>query len=129
MAKVSALLILLTYLFMPKQIRPLVLRSRSATLALPEMPDRTILVLTWTASTLFALYLMFVIITVVFATMQTTLAVKVQETQSSISSLESTYYADLARENSMTPAQIGLVQPSEVKYATERPTAVSFAGN
>ena len=96
---------------------------------MPDMPDQTVLLLTWTAGALFALYLVFVIITVVFATMQTSLAVRVQEAQSQISGLESTYYADLARENATTPASIGLVQPEEVKYAVARPTRVSFAGN
>jgi len=104
--------------------------SRARTLALPVMPDRTITFLTLGAGLLFAVYLAFVIMTVVFATMQTSLAVDVRDAEGSISTLETTYYAAIAKQNASSPSSIGLVQPQDVKYAVAKPASgLSFAGN
>lgn len=105
-------------------------RARSRALALPDMPDRTVAFLSLSAALIFALYLVLVIVTVTFAAMQTTLAVQVRDTEGNISDLETTYYADIAKQNEMTPSSIGLVAPADVEYAVEKPArGLSFAGN
>ncbi len=104
-------------------------RKISRTLVLPVMPDRTITFLTLAAGIMFALYIMLVIATVVFATDQTSLAVDVRDAEGRISTLETTYYAAIAKENASSPASVGLVAPTDVEYAVAKPTRdLSFAG-
>ncbi len=105
-------------------------RSRGTrTLAIPEMPDRTVTFLSIAAGIIFATYIVLVVVTVVFATMQTSLASSVRSTQGSISELETTYYASIAKENTNTPASAGLVAPAVVEYALSKPAqGISFVG-
>ena len=96
---------------------------------MPDMPDRTISVLSLAAGVIFSLYIVLVIVTVMFATMQTSLAASFRATQGAISELESSYYASLAKETANTPASIGLVTPAVVQYAISKPAqGISFAG-
>ncbi|MDB5195361.1 MAG: hypothetical protein JWO84_545 [Parcubacteria group bacterium] len=96
---------------------------------MPEMPDRTIGFLSIAAGLIFSTYIVLVIVTIFFATVQTSLAAEVRTTEGSIATLETTYYASLARENASTPASAGLVAPSVVEYAIAKPAqGISFAG-
>lgn len=93
------------------------------------MPDRTITFLTLAAGMIFALYIVLVITTIVFATAQTSLAVEVRDTEGTISSLETTYYAQVAKDDASSPASVGLVKPADVQYAIAKPASgLSFAG-
>lgn len=104
--------------------------SRARALALPDMPDRTVAFLSFSAAAIFALYLVLVIATIALATVQTSLAQQVRETEGRIAQLETTYYADIARQNASSPASVGLVAPADVEYATQKPArGLSFAGN
>ncbi len=81
------------------------------------MPDRTISVLAASCGALIALYIGLVVTTVSYAAWQTDLAAAMRNTDANIASLESQYYAQVARLDSVDPASIGLVTPSSVKYA------------
>lgn len=103
-------------------------RSR-VTLAL-SMPDRTVQFLMVASGAIFTLYIGLVIFTITLATMQTSLAAQVRETEGSIAALESTYYEAVARENQASPASAGLVAPTSVVYATaQKGEGISFARN
>lgn len=98
-------------------------------MALPEMPDRTITFLSFAAGTIFVTYIVLVIVTITFATVQTALALSVRETEGSISKLESTYYAEVARGNATSPAASGLTAPVVVEYAVaKKAQGLSFVG-
>jgi hypothetical protein len=102
----------------------------SRALAIPAMPDQTVRFLTLSAGLIFAFYIMLVITTVAFATMQTSLAVQVRETEGHIAALESTYYAAIAVQNATTPGSAGMVAPAAVTYAVEKPAnSISLAGH
>jgi hypothetical protein len=93
------------------------------------MPDRTITVLSLAAGLIFITYIVLVIVTITFATIQTSLAASVRDTEGALSALETTYYASLAREDASTPASAGLVAPTVVEYAIAKPApGISFAG-
>jgi hypothetical protein len=94
------------------------------------MPDQTGFFLMVGAGVIFSLYIALVIITITLATWQTSLAAEVRETEGSITTLETTYYEALARQNAESPAAVGLVHPTVVEYAVARESAgISFAGN
>lgn len=94
------------------------------------MPDRTVHFLLLTAGALFTLYVGVVIFTITLATMQTSLAAQVRETEGSIALLETTYYAAVARESLSSPVSAGLVAPTSVVYAAEKTgEGISFARN
>jgi hypothetical protein len=98
-------------------------------MALPEMPDRTITFLSLSAGLIFVTYIVLVIVTITFATVQTSLALSVRETEGSISKLESTYYSEVAKESATSPAAAGLTVPVVVEYAiAKKPQGLSFAG-
>ncbi len=104
-------------------------RASSKALVLPSMPDQTISLLTLAAGLIFSAYIVLVIVTVTFATMQTSLASSVRSMQGSISELELTYYSSLSKETTNTPASVGLVPPVVVEYALSKPAqGISFAG-
>jgi hypothetical protein len=93
------------------------------------MPDRTSTFLTYAAGIIFITYLVLVIVTVTYATMQTSLALQVRDTEGSISKLETAYYSEVARESATSPASVGLAAPVEVQYATaQKAQGISFAG-
>ncbi len=93
------------------------------------MPDRTITVLSFTAAAIFALYIVLVIVTITFATVQTSLASSVRSTEGSIAQLETTYYASITKDNASSPASAGLVAPVDVEYAVAKPAqGLSFVG-
>lgn len=104
-------------------------RRGSGALVLPEMPDRTVMMLSFAAGIIFFMYIVMVIVTVTFATVQTGLAAAVRTTEGEIAQLETTYYAAIAQQNAATPASIGLVAPESVTYAIAKPTSgLSYAG-
>lgn len=93
------------------------------------MPDRTVTFLSVSAGALFTVYILFVVLTIVFATRQTDLSMQLRDTEGRISELEMSYYAQVAKDNASSPASIGLVQPTEVEYAVAKPASdLSFAG-
>ena len=109
---------------------PKTTRSRRPRAVVIAMPDRTVHFLILTAGAIFTLYVGLVIFTITLATMQTSLAAQVRETEGTIATLETTYYAAVARENQASPASVGLVAPTSVAYATEKPgEGISFARN
>ena len=94
------------------------------------MPDRTVHFLLLSAGAIFTLYVGIVIFTITLATMQTSLAAQVRETEGTIASLETTYYAAVARDSQSSPEHAGLVAPTSVAYATEKTgEGISFARN
>jgi hypothetical protein len=98
-------------------------------LALPVMPDRTIAFLSIAAAAIFTLYIVLVIVTITFATVQTSLASRVRDTEGAIAQLETTYYASISKQNASSPASVGLVAPAVVQYAVAKPAqGISFAG-
>jgi hypothetical protein len=94
------------------------------------MPDKTVSNLSYTASGLFIVYVFFMIATVYFATLQTSLAASVRETEGGITQLEKSYYDGVAVVSSANPHGAGYVTPSDVRYAEARTsTGLTFAGN
>jgi len=92
-------------------------------IAFPVMPDKTITVLSLLASFIAIVYVVLVIVTVSLATWQTSLASGVRETEGSIATLETTYYASISVLNATNPHAVGYVSPSDVRYAEARPPA------
>lgn len=114
---------------MPRNRLSVARRMRAGALALPTMPDYTVTALSIAAAALAAVYVLFIILTVVFATWQTDLAARVRDAEGNVTELESSYYAMLAKENATSPASLGLVAPSEVHYATdEGASGLSYVG-
>ncbi len=94
------------------------------------LPDRTVYFLLLMSGALFTVYVGLVIFTITLATVQTSLAAEVRETEGTIASLETNYYAAVAVENEAQPASVGLVAPTSVVYATEKlGEGISFARN
>jgi hypothetical protein len=105
-------------------------RSRNRRAQALALPDQTVTLLSFGAAIIFVVYIALVIFTITLATMQTSLAAQVRQTEGAISQLETTYYAAIAKQNENSPASIGLVRPSVVQYAVAKPAAgISFAGN
>ncbi|MDB5189597.1 MAG: hypothetical protein JWL82_554 [Parcubacteria group bacterium] len=100
-------------------------QSRGASLA---MPDRTITMLSFLAAGIFFVYLVLVIITVSYATMQTSLAAEARTTEGAIAQLETTYYSAISKGSASTPSSAGLVAPVVVEYAVAKAPGLSFAG-
>ncbi len=93
------------------------------------MPDKTVRMLSYVAVGLVVSYIGLVIATVYFATWQTSLAASVRATEGSIATLETSYYAAMARVTSTDPHALGLVAPNAVHYATEEaPASLTYAG-
>ena len=104
---------------MPKATRRVTRHPRRGkALALPTMPDRSITMLLYLFGFLTVTYVTLVIVTVCYATWQTSLAAMVRDTEGSITAIETTYYATIARQHAASPESIGLVAPAHVEYAT-----------
>ena len=81
------------------------------------------------ATALFATYIGAIVLTVYFASLQTTMVASIREHQSDITALESTYYDGVARISSANPYGEGYVTPTEVHYVSERASSgLSLAG-
>lgn len=81
------------------------------------MPDRTLSILSYTASSLVVAYLVLMVATVSFAAWRTDLAEAVRDTENAISTLERDYYDTIERVGATDPASLGLVKPRAVTYA------------
>ncbi len=70
-----------------------------------------------------------VVLTVYYASLQTSLVANIHEHEGSITNLESTYYEGVAKISSSNPHEEGYVTPTEVRYVSERTSqGLSFAG-
>ena len=103
--------------------------KKSQSLVLPVMPDKSVTFLSFVAGAMFVAYVVLMIVTVMFATVQTSLALSMRETEGSITELETTYYASIAKVNATSPTAEGYVAPTDVKYAQKSVAPdLSFAG-
>lgn len=92
-------------------------------------PTSTVSALAYTATTIAVLYTILIVITVYFASLQTSLVTSIREHEGAITMLESTYYDGVARISSANPYGEGYVAPSEVRYVSERTSeGLTFAG-
>jgi len=110
--------------------RPHTSLSRSQASALPAIavPDRLVPMLVSGVAALAGIYVVLMVTTIFFATLQTKLASSIGDTRASIERLESQYYATIARIDATDPASIGLVAPRQITYVTEaRDTNLTFA--
>lgn len=82
------------------------------------MPDRTISFLSVVAAALTSLYVVLVVVTVTYATMQTELALSVRDTESDIGMVESHYYQQVSVLAATNPVDMNLGKPLSVTYAT-----------
>ena len=82
-----------------------------------SMPDRTLSVLSILAGACVCAYVVLIVITVTFATMQTELALSVRTTESSISQLETRYYNQVGVISDTDPHTMNLGKPARVTYA------------
>ncbi len=85
------------------------------------MPDRTITFLGYALAGLLSVYVVLVIATVSFATMQTELALSVRDTESRIGVLETHYYAQVGMISATDPHTLNLSKPAKVSYAALAP--------
>jgi len=103
--------------------------KKNQSLALPVMPDKTVTFLAFVAGAMLFVYVALMILTVTLATVQTSLASNMRETEGSITELETTYYASIAKVNATSPTAAGYVAPTDVKYAQQNTAPdLSFAG-
>ncbi len=96
------------------------------------MSDRLIPVLSISCGALTLSYLFLMITTIFFASYQTEALNSVRNNESIIATLESTYYSDTNRINSLDPSTLGYVMPSNVQYVAESNNAgsnLTFNGN
>ncbi len=82
------------------------------------MPDRTISFLSAVAAALTGLYVVLVVVTVTYATIQTDLALTVRDTESEIGMVESRYYEQVSALAATNPVDMNLSKPVSVTYAT-----------
>lgn len=103
-------------------------RSHQGLAASLALPDRIVPLLGTLCAMLAGLYLILMVTTIFFATLQTKLAANIQDTRVSIERLESQYYAAIARIDATDPGSIGLVAPDRITYVTAaRDTNLTFA--
>jgi hypothetical protein len=95
------------------------------------MPSRTIPALSIATGSLFLVYLVLVVTTILFATWQTQAASSISDAQAAIGTLEAKYYASVGSLDSTNPYSLGFVQPTQVEYvaASNLPHNLTFAGN
>jgi hypothetical protein len=74
--------------------------------------------LTLLVGALLAAYVALVVVTVVFAAVQTKLAQHVQEQRMEISKLETSYFAAIAALDTTDPYALGYVKPHSVQYVS-----------
>jgi hypothetical protein len=96
------------------------------------MTERLIPALGISCGALTVLYIGLVISTIFFAAWQTQAVSSINNTQSEIGNLESSYYTITSRISEINPAQAGFVDPTNVQYVAEARDAsagLSFNGN
>jgi hypothetical protein len=96
------------------------------------MTDRLIPALSISCGALTVLYVVLVISTIFFASLQTEEMSYVRGSESTIGTLESNYYTAINKASNLSPATLGFVAPVEVKYVATAQTVSSgltFAGN
>lgn len=104
-------------------------QTRHSTRAGIAMPDKTILFLSYSAGALFVIYIACVLVTVYYATLQTTLGATMRDTEGSITSLEQKYYQGVASISGSDPKGAGYVTPTDVVYSEVRTSSgLTFAG-
>jgi hypothetical protein len=93
------------------------------------MHNRLIPILGTIAGGLFALYVVLVCSTVIFAGIQTNLARSMQEIKGSIASLETSYYSKITEFSTLDPKSIGFITPKNVEYISAiSSSGLTFAG-
>lgn len=105
-------------------------RRSGSMLALPAVavPDRIVPMLAAGVAALATVYVVLMVTTIFFATLQTKMVHSIEETRGSIERLETEYYAAITRIDATDPAAIGLVTPKEITYVTAaRDTNLTFA--
>jgi cell division protein FtsL len=92
------------------------------------MPRNIVPYMVMSAGTLFAIYVTLVVVTIVYATLQTKLAYTMGDTQTQITTLESSYYASVTELDTMNPYAHGYVKPTHIEFvAAATVPALSFA--
>lgn len=82
------------------------------------LPNNSIKCLSVACGAVFALYVVFMIAAVSFASVEVEHARDARAKESSVVALETEYYAAIARLSSGDPRAEGFVTPSEVEYVT-----------
>lgn len=82
------------------------------------MPKNAIAILSLSCGASFAAYLLLVLATVFFASMQTGLALEAREAESRIAALETEYYGAIDRLSGADLASAGLGNPKKVEYVS-----------
>lgn len=82
------------------------------------IPLRTMPLLKILVGALLAAYIALVVVTVVFAAVQTKLAQHVQEQRMEIGKLETKYFAAIAAIDETDPYALGYVKPHSVQYVS-----------
>jgi hypothetical protein len=68
-----------------------------------------------------------VVVTIMYATVETKLSNQMSDTQSQITVLESSYYNSVALLDATDPATVGLVKPAKVQFVTASLPGLSLA--
>lgn len=106
------------------------LKKRIQVTAKALAPANTISLLSYVAITLFIAYVLCVVLTVYYATLQTELVATIRENESGITDLERTYYDGVSVVSSTNPLGQGYVRPTDVHYAEQKSASgLTFAGN
>ena len=96
------------------------------------MSDRLIPALSVSCGALTLCYVTMVVTTIFFATWQTEAMSSVRNTESTIGTLEANYYTAMNHASTLSPATLGFVTPTQIKYVaqvTNSSAGLSFAGN
>ena len=96
------------------------------------MTDRLIPVLSISCGAFATLYVVLMVSTIFFASLQTEEMSYVRGSESKIGTLEANYYTAINKASNLSPATLGFVAPVEVKYVATAQTVSSeltFAGN
>lgn len=90
--------------------------------------SRSVFILSAACGLLLATYVVLMVSTIVFASLQTQLARSIQDTQMEITKLESKYYDAIGSLDSVDPHALGFVTPQTVRYVSATPVSgLSFA--
>lgn len=77
-----------------------------------------------------AVYVVLVVVTIHFASIQSDLLSSIASTESRIGALESKYYAKIDQVSAMNPGELGFVTPTQKLYArAEAAPTLTRAGN
>ena len=83
-------------------------------------PASTVSLLSYVAISLFLVYVVCVVLTVYYATLQTEMVATIQNGESGITDLERSYYDGVSAVSSSNPLVQGYVRPSDVHYEQAR---------